>query len=231
MTIWAIADLHLSHDQSKPMDVFGPAWENHAGRIAGNWRRLVDAGDLVIVAGDISWAMELSDAAVDLHWIAALPGQKILLRGNHDYWWSSISKVRGALPPGMSALQNDHFLFEDWAVCGTRGWICPGEEGFDSEHDEKIYRREVGRLELSLKSAAGAGRKGIITALHYPPFNRQSSPSGFTELLERYEVSYCVYGHIHDAGRDRLFQGERGGVNYRFVASDGVGFAPQAVVL
>ncbi|NLA46236.1 MAG: hypothetical protein GX866_01685, partial [Firmicutes bacterium] len=226
MAIWAIADLHLSHDRAKPMDIFGPCWENHAEKIAANWRRLVGGDDLVIVAGDISWAMQLSEAAADLNWIASLPGRKLLLRGNHDYWWSSISKVRAALPPGMAALQNDHYVFEDWAICGSRGWICPGEEGFDSEHDEKIYRREIGRLELSLESARLAGRERIVAALHYPPFNRQGSPSGFTELLERYGVSYCVYGHIHDEGRDRLFQGERGGVNYIFVAADGVDFTP-----
>ena len=230
MAIWAIADLHLSHDRAKPMDIFGPCWENHAEKIAANWRRLVGGDDLVIVAGDISWAMQLSGAADDMNWIAALPGRKLLLRGNHDYWWSSISKVRAALPPGMAALQNDHYVFEDWAICGSRGWICPGEEGFDSEHDEKIYRREIGRLELSLESARLAGRERIVAALHYPPFNRQGSPSGFTELLERYGVSYCVYGHIHDEGRDRLFQGERGGVNYIFVAADGVDFTPVPVI-
>ncbi|MFY9384162.1 MAG: metallophosphoesterase [Dethiobacteria bacterium] len=230
MAIWAIADLHLSHDRAKPMDIFGPCWENHAEKIAANWRRLVGGDDLVIVAGDISWAMQLSEAAADLNWIASLPGRKLLLRGNHDYWWSSISKVRAALPPGMAALQNDHYDFEDWAICGSRGWICPGEEGFDSEHDEKIYRREIGRLELSLESARLAGRERIVAALHYPPFNRQGSPSGFTELLERYGVSYCVYGHIHDEGRDRLFQGERGGVNYIFVAADGVDFTPVRVI-
>jgi len=230
MAIWAIADLHLSHDRAKPMDIFGPCWENHAEKIAANWRRLVGGDDLVIVAGDISWAMQLSGAADDMNWIAALPGRKLLLRGNHDYWWSSISKVRAALPPGMAALQNDHYVFEDWAICGSRGWICPGEEGFDSEHDEKIYRREIGRLELSLESARLAGRERIVAALHYPPFNRQGSPSGFTGLLERYGVSYCVYGHIHDEGRDRLFQGERGGVNYIFVAADGVDFTPVRVI-
>ncbi len=230
MAIWAIADLHLSHDQSKPMDIFGPEWQNHSDKIAANWNRLVGEEDLVIVAGDISWAMNLSDAAADLNWISALPGQKLLIRGNHDYWWSSIGKVRKALPPGMTALQNDHFVFEGWAVCGTRGWICPGEEGFDSEHDEKIYRREVGRLQLSLESAARAGQEKIIAALHYPPFNRQSSPSNFTGLLEHFRVRHCVYGHIHDEGRERLFQGERGGVTYRFIASDGVDFSPQAVI-
>lgn len=230
MVIWAMADLHLSHDRPKPMDIFGKAWENHTERIAANWRRVVGEDDLVIVAGDISWAMDLAGARADLQWIAALPGRKLLIRGNHDYWWSSISKVRAALPAGLAALQNDHCAFGDWAVCGTRGWLCPGEEGFDEEHDEKIYRREIGRLELSLLHARKRGRRSIIAALHYPPFNRRNSPSGFTELLESYGVRHCVFGHIHDQGRERIFQGQRGGVTYRFVAGDGVDFTPVPVV-
>ena len=230
MTIWALADLHLSHDQPKPMDIFGKAWEDHVEKIAFNWRRLVREDDLVIVPGDISWAMDLAGARADLDWLAALPGGKLLVRGNHDYWWSSISKVRAALPPGVAALQNDHFVFGDWAICGTRGWLCPGDEGFGGEHDQKIYRRELGRLQLSLESAVKAKQSRLIAALHYPPFERWTGPSGFTELLECYGVKHCLYGHIHDPSRERVFQGERGGVCYRFVASDGVDFTPVAVV-
>ena len=229
MAIWAIADLHLSHDRSKPMDIFGPSWENHTRKIAANWRRVVGDEDLVIVAGDISWAMQLSGAVADLNWIAALPGRKLLLRGNHDYLVLHQQGAGGAAARFCRPAKRS-FHFQGWAICGTRGWLCPGEEGFDSEHDEKIYRREVGRLQLSLESALGAGQSRIIAALHYPPFNRQGGPSGFTELLERCGVRYCVYGHIHDEGRDRLFQGERGGVTYRFIASDGVDFTPVPVI-
>lgn len=230
MAIWALGDLHLSHAQPKPMDIFGEAWTNHTGKIAANWRRVVGEEDLVIIPGDISWAMDLAGAQADLDWLAALPGIKLLLRGNHDYWWSSIGKVRAALPPGLVALQNDHFVFGEWAVCGTRGWLCPGDEGFGGAHDEKIYRRELGRLQLSLESAVKAKQDRIIAALHYPPFERRSGPSGFTELLERYGVKHCVFGHIHDRSREWLFQGERGGVAYHFVASDGVGFNPVPVI-
>ncbi len=229
MAIWALGDLHLSHAQPKPMDIFGEAWANHTGKIAANWRRVVGEEDLVIIPGDISWAMDLAGAQADLDWLAALPGVKLLIRGNHDYWWSSIGKVRAALPPGLVALQNDHFVFGKWAVCGTRGWLCPGDEGFGGEHDEKIYRRELGRLQLSLESAVKAGQMRLIAALHYPPFERRTDPSGFTELLERYGVKHCVFGHIHDPGREKLFQGERGGVVYHFVASDGVDFTPVPV--
>jgi uncharacterized protein len=226
MAVYALADLHLSHNEAKPMDVFGPQWVNHTEKIFDNWRRVVTVDDLVIVPGDISWAMRLDEAAEDLARLASLPGRKLLVRGNHDYWWSAIGKVRRALPPGIHALQNDHFPWEGWAVCGARGWLCPGEDGFDSAQDEKVYRREVQRLQLSLESARGAGCSHIIAALHFPPFDRFGRPSGFTDLLEQAGVRICVYGHIHDVSREKLFQGERRGVTYRFVAADGVDFTP-----
>lgn len=226
MAIYALADLHLSHGRAKPMDVFGEHWNSHPQKIHLNWNRVVGEADLVIVAGDISWAMRLPEAIEDLAWLGALPGRKLLVRGNHDYWWSAVGKVRQALPRGIHALQNDHFPWGGWAVCGTRGWLCPGEEGFNNGQDEKIYLREIRRLKLSLESARRAGFEDIIVALHFPPFNRQGQPSGFTGLMEEAGVKTCIYGHIHDEGRDKLFQGERGEVNYRFVAADGAGFTP-----
>ncbi len=230
MAIYAIGDIHLSIGQDKPMDIFGPEWEFHIEKIKTNWEETVGKDDLVIIAGDISWAMHLSEASADLLWLAELPGTKLLVKGNHDFWWNSIGKVRTALPRGIYALQNDHFIWEDYVICGTRGWICPGEEGFDSEEDQKLYLREAQRLELSLKSAAGIARANIITALHFPPFNRKNKPNIFTELLEKYAVKICVFGHIHDSGRDYIFQGIRNGVEYRFVAADGIDFTPLRIV-
>jgi len=226
MAIYAIGDIHLSLGQDKPMNIFGPEWESHVEKVKVNWEKTVHKDDLVIIAGDISWAMHLADAVADLLWLAELPGAKLLVKGNHDYWWNSISKVRSALPDGIYALQNDRFIWEDYVICGTRGWICPGEEGFDSEDDQKLYLREAQRLELSLKSTAGIASAKIITALHFPPFNRKNKPSIFTELLEKYAVKICVFGHIHDSGRDYIFQGVRNGVEYRFVAADGIDFTP-----
>jgi len=226
MAVHAIGDLHLSHDREKPMDIFGPDWENHTEKIRTNWDKTVGDEDLVIVTGDISWAMHLRDAVPDLQWLAALKGTKLLIRGNHDYWWSSISKVRAHLPSSVFALQNDHFSWNSLAVCGTRGWLCPGEDGFDNDHDQKIYNREVQRLRLSLESAHRRGFTAIVAALHFPPFNRQAQPSAFTELLEQYAVKCCLFGHIHDEGRAQIFQGEWNGVDYRFVAADGIGFTP-----
>ncbi|MBW6463084.1 MAG: metallophosphoesterase [Firmicutes bacterium] len=230
MSIYAIGDLHLSHKQDKPMDVFGEGWDNHIEKIKNNWNQFVKDDDLVIVVGDISWAMQLPEALPDLMWLSDLKGTKLLIRGNHDYWWSSISKLRAVLPPTLNALQNDHFTWEEYYICGTRGWICPGEEGFDNEGDERIYLREVHRLGLSLESAASSGAGKIIAALHFPPFNRKNQPSGFTELLEQYNVEICVFGHIHDHGRDYIFQGARNGVRYRFAAADGIGFNPLRLV-
>ncbi len=226
MAIFAIGDLHLSQEQDKPMDIFGSEWESHAIKIKENWDRVVGEDDLVIIAGDISWAMHLADAIPDLQWLAELKGTKLLIKGNHDYWWNSIGKVRSQLPPSLYALQNDHFPWDSRVVCGTRGWICPGEEGFDNEHDQKLYLREVQRLQLSLESSSRDSFSDIIVALHFPPYNRNGQPSAFTRLLERYKVKICVFGHIHDSGRDYIFQGNRNGVEYRFVAADGIDFTP-----
>jgi len=227
LAIFAIADLHLAHSRHKPMDVFGELWKDHVQRLAENWRQAVKADDLVIVAGDISWAMQLYDATPDFDWLTKQPGTKVLVRGNHDYWWSSIGKVRSALPPSVYALQNDHFIWEQWVICGTRGWVCPGEEGFDSNQDQKIYLREVERLRLSLLSAQKNKAQQIICALHYPPFSRTNQPSAFSDLLEEYAVKKCVFGHIHDSGRDQIGQGLRNGVEYHFVAADGLDFKPK----
>ncbi len=230
MAIYALGDLHLSFSQYKPMDVFGPEWEDHTEKIKKNWDRCVNDEDLVIVPGDISWAIYLKEALPDLQWLADLKGTKLLIRGNHDYWWSSVSKVRAHLPSSVYVLQNDHFIWNDWAICGTRGWVCPGEEGFDNEEDQKIYLREVQRLQLSLESARRQSLPAIIAAMHFPPFNRRGQPSDFTALLEQYGVKICVFGHIHDRGRELVFQGERNGVRYCFIAADGINFSPQLLV-
>ncbi len=227
MAIYAIGDLHLSHNQKKPMDVFGDRWHNHVDKLALNWDKIVSDQDLVIVAGDISWGMNLEEAGPDIAWLNERKGKKLLIRGNHDYWWSSISKVRAVLPSSVHALQNDHFNFGSWTICGTRGWLCPGEDGFDSEHDQKIYLRELRRLELSLESAKNEGAEKIIVALHYPPFSRKGWESDYTELMENNcQVKICVFGHIHDEGRSQIFKGCKRGINYIFVAADGIDFKP-----
>ena len=228
MKIFAIGDLHLSLDSDKPMDVFGPKWDHHAERIAEWWKEAVSAEDLVLVPGDISWAMHLKNAAADLKYLGDLPGRKVILRGNHDYWWDSLSKVRNALPSSICALQNDALEIGGVAIAGSRGWTCPGSLNFNPEQDLRIYDRELIRLELSLKKAAGKGT--LICMLHYPPFNESRAPSGFTELLERYGASIAVYGHLHGKSCKSAFEGAKNGVQYVLCSADYLEFRPKLIM-
>lgn len=212
-------------NSDKPMDVFGSAWNDHPTRIRQAWQETVDDEDLVLIPGDISWAMRLADVKEDLAFIGSLPGKKLILKGNHDYWWNSISKVRALLPKGCFALQNDAFLFGDIAVAGTRGWSCPGSVNFSEKEDRAIYERELIRFGLSLDAAAKG--KHLFAMLHYPPFNERRMSSGFTELIESHSVETVVYGHLHDKACASAFEGERNGVNYLLCSADHIGFAPR----
>lgn len=223
MHIYAIGDLHLSFSSGKPMDVFGPAWENHAHRLLQAWEAAITEDDLVLIPGDISWAMQLKEALPDLAFLGALPGKKLLLKGNHDYWWSSLTQVRAVLPQKVYALQNDAFAFGAYAICGARGWLCPGASGF-AAHDEKIYAREVQRLELSL-GALPPG-KIPIAMTHFPPYCEPGFDTAFTERFSRYGVKKVVYGHLHGSAHKQAFTGVRKGVEYIFAAADYLKFQP-----
>lgn len=223
MRVFAIADPHLSGAQPKPMDVFGPGWAGHPQTFFDGWRRRVGEDDLVLVAGDISWAMRLDDALVDLRAIAELPGQKVLLRGNHDYWWPSLRQLRAALPAGMQAVQNDAVRVGDVIVGGTRGWVCPGSHGF-TEQDQKVYEREVQRLALSLAAMREAGDGYRVVMLHFPPTNPQGDPSGFLDLLTAEAPDALVFGHVHGDGPVHL--PSLPSTRVAFVAADRVGFEP-----
>lgn len=231
MKIFALADLHLSLSQHKPMDIFGPAWAEHHLRIAENWRRMVRPQDWVLVCGDISWAMDLEGVTQDLEYIGDLPGKKVLIRGNHDYWWKSISKVREALPQGIVAIQNDFIAVNDLAVCGTRGWTVPGGPvELMAEDDQKIYRRELLRAEMSLAKAEKAGYKEKIFMLHFPPFMNGSLDGEFKTLFADFGVRWCVYGHMHGSDHRFAVEGMIDGVRYIFVAADYTGFAPVEIL-
>lgn len=231
MNIFAIGDLHLSFDEriQKPMDIFGPSWVNHHEKVRKNWEEKVGEEDLVIIPGDVSWGLRADEAMADLRWIHRLPGRKVITKGNHDLWWTSVTRLN-RLYDNMTFLQNHCYMTaEGVAVCGTRGWICPGTEGFD-EHDEKIYNRELLRLEFSLKEAEKAGAKMTIAALHYPPTNDKLQGSGFTRMLEDFNVRMCVYGHLH--GKDAFKNGIKGvfnGIEYRLVSLDYVEGEPQLI--
>lgn len=188
--IFSISDLHLSINSPKPMDIFGTVWQNYVEKIVQDWQKRVKKDDIVLLAGDFSWAMKTQDAKKDIDFISKLPGKKIIIRGNHDYWWNTIGKVRQILPPDFFALQNDSVKFGDFIFCGTRGW------SFD---DEKLISREALRLEMSLKSAERLRKNDekIICMIHFPPFDRNYNDSVFTKLFEKYGVSCVVYGHLH----------------------------------
>ncbi len=231
MNIYAIGDLHLSFDKriQKPMDVFGKRWENHDKRLQENWLNCISNEDFVIIVGDVSWGLRLDEAMADLMWIDELPGKKIITKGNHDLWWNSISKLN-AISEKMTFLQNDAYLIGDTAICGTRGWICPGTDGFDM-HDNKIYNRELMRLRRSLEVAKRAGADRIIASIHYPPLNDKYQPSGFTDILGEYGVDICVYGHLHGVEAFKNgFQGTLNGTKYKLVSLDYVEAMPEKIM-
>lgn len=220
MHIYAIGDLHLSGEPpTKPMEIFGEHWLRHKEKIKQHWLETATDDDTIIICGDISWAMNLDGAAQDLDWLAQLPGRKLLLRGNHDYWWTSLAKMQQCFGKHFEFLQNGCIMVGDIAICGTRGWILPSAENFTSE-DEKIYKREAIRLELSLQAAVKEETATIITAFHYPPLFAPTEQTAFTELLEKYNVQHCVYGHIHGENHVITFEGEREGINYKLVSCD-----------
>ena len=225
MRLFAIGDLHLPGGQEKPMDVFGEHWEGHFERISQNWQARVTDEDVVLIPGDTSWAMQLADAVPDLQMIGALPGRKLLIKGNHDYWWGGIGQVRRALPEGMMAIQHDTVDLGDVVVTGTRGWAWPTEDTPLSPEDEKVFNRELIRLELALASAVKiAGERPILLMLHYPPLYQADRDTPFTRVIEKYPVHTVVYGHLHGAGLRAGFTGEWNGVRYLLASCDSLDF-------
>ena len=193
--VYAISDLHLGTCVDKPMDIFGKKWEGHFEKIRRDWLAKVREEDIVLLPGDFSWAMTLSEVKADLDAVAALPGKKVILKGNHDYWWQSLSKVKAVLPPDFYVLQNDVVRIGKYLFCGSRGWTTESE----AEEDKKIYDREVIRLELSLKEMAKVREEGdvVIGMTHFPPFDLTMEPTPVTELFLKYGVEKVVYGHLH----------------------------------
>jgi predicted phosphohydrolase len=219
MALFSIADLHLSFTSEKPMDIYGGWWVKHTDTIKENWLNHVKETDTVLIPGDISWALKLEDSIEDLKWIDGLPGKKIVIKGNHDLWWSSVTKI-SKLTLNINFLQNNFFTYEDYAICGTRGWICPGDKEFN-QHEEKIYKREINRLLLSLNAAKNEGFSKFIVMLHFPPTNDNQESSGFTELLEEFGVEIVVYGHLHNKdGFENGIKGEVNGIKYYLTSCD-----------
>ena len=222
MEIYAIGDLHLPGGGDKPMHVFGEQWAGHFERISRDWRERVRPEDVVLIPGDISWAMQTGDALPDLNAIGELPGRKILLRGNHDYWWCGISRLRELLPEGMYAVQNDALLLDGTVFCGTRGWTLPGAG--TTPEDEKIYRRELLRMEMSLERAKKLRTGRLVVLCHYPPLGEGGAETALSRMFEDCGVDDVVYGHLHGASLRGAVTGLRGGVRYHCVSCDGLDF-------
>jgi predicted phosphohydrolase len=229
MALYAISDLHLAVGVNKPMDVFGSEWADYMTRLRVNWLETVGEDDTVLMPGDFCWATYLPEALPDFQWLHALPGQKILTKGNHDYWWTTRSKLDAfLLAHGLSSiriLHHDAVRVDSWAICGTRGWKSPGDEDFSAE-DRKIYLRELQRLQLSLQAAESLQTSRLMVLLHYPPFNAQREPGEYVALMQAHGVACCLYGHLHGRGRYAAIQGERDGIEYRLVAADNLQFRP-----
>ena len=232
MALFAIADLHLALGVDKPMDIFGDQWVNHTEKIASNWRKIVGSGDTVLVAGDISWAMRLYQGEKDFQFIHELPGRKVMIRGNHDYWWDGITKLRAAMPPSVSLIQNDSIVAENCVVAGARGWNTPVPNQYtkDIEKDIRIYEKERRRLKLSLKHAAQT-KLPIVAMMHFPPLIKGSDHEGFSDILKNFGVKTVVYGHYHGSDHHLAVCGIREGIRYVFCAADATDFTPVPVIV
>lgn len=244
MPVWAIADLHLSFGvPNKSMDLFGEQWKDYTIKIQDKWRAQIKDTDLILIPGDISWAMRPEEARPDLEWIHQLPGTKVMLRGNHDYWWTSLSKIEKVLPPSIHLIQNNAFHWQNFSIGGARLWDTPEysfspyiqyRENLPSQlpkednflENEKIFQRELGRLEMSLKCLEKYPHNIRLAMTHYPPIGADLQESQAARILEKYKVSLCVFGHLHNVKRGVHLFGEKNGIRYLLTACDYLGFNP-----
>lgn len=246
-SIWAISDPHLSFGvPNKQMDIFSPKWKDHPDKIRLEWTKLVAPDDLVLIPGDISWAMHFTEVAPDLAWLDSLPGTKVMIRGNHDYWWTSYSRVVKELPPSLHAIHHTVYNWKNVSIGGTRLWDSP-EFNFDSlpseeieivqksqvavhkPDTEKIYQRELHRLEVSLKALDQKADYRIVMT-HYPPIGLDLASSSASEMFEKYNINFVLFGHLHGMESDQKFFGERNGVQYRLTCCDYLNFKPLKIL-
>lgn len=224
MALYAISDLHLAFNVDKPMDIFGERWLNHDEKIKNNWESKIKEEDTVLIAGDISWSMRAEDSKYDLDWIDSLPGKKIISKGNHDYWWQGIGKLN-KMYENTKFIQNNFYNYEDYAICGTRGWTSPDSDKF-TQHDRKIYDRELIRLRLSLDMAKNAGYSKFIVMIHYPPTNENYDETEFTKVFKEYGVEKVIYGHLHGPSNFKIKNDTVDGVEYINTSCDFINFDP-----
>jgi uncharacterized protein len=244
MKVWAIADLHLCFSvPEKSMEIFGPDWKNYPERIKSNWLEKIDEKDLVLLPGDISWSKNPEEAKKDLMWLDSLPGTKIMIKGNHDYWWTTLSKLKQILPPSIYFIQNNALTFNEVSIAGARLWDTDEYEFSDYvryvenpsaskiekiQDDEKIFKREIIRLELSLEKMDQKA-KIKIAMCHYPPISATLEDSVASHLLEKYGINYCVFGHLHHLDKSKKIFGEKRGIKYLLTSSDYLEFKPLQV--
>ena len=224
MTLYAIGDLHLSLGADKPMDIFGGNWVGYLEKLKEGLS-VIQPQDTTVLLGDLSWALDLAEATADFGFIDAIPGRKIILKGNHDYWWSTASKFyKFCEENGFSnqfILNNNHYEYDGYAICGTRGWFFEEDRG--SQHDEKVFKRELLRLEASLQSA---GELPKLVFLHYPPKYKGYECKEILQLLEKYDVRRCFYGHLHGPSHALAMEGMWDGIDFKLVAADKLDFKP-----
>ena len=228
MALYAISDLHLSFGTDKPMDVFGGKWTGYMEKLKNGFS-VVKEDDTIILMGDLSWALSLEEAQDDFAWINSIPGRKIVLKGNHDYWWNTVAKFNKFCTQNefenIFILNNNHFEYDGWAICGTRGWFF---EENASAQDEKVFKRELIRLETSLKSAGDLPKKVF---LHYPPKYKGYECKEIIDLLHNYDVRSCYYGHLHGGSHGLALEGVWDGIDYKLLSADKIDFTPFPVIL
>lgn len=229
MALYTIGDLHLSEYSNKPMDIFGGVWRGYREKIIAAWQELISEEDTVVLCGDISWGMSLKESLLDFKLIDNLPGKKIVLKGNHDLWWDTVSKMKRFFFENeintIDFLHNNCYFYNGTAICGSRGWAW--EDG--ETHDDKVWNRELMRLEASLKAADGKCDE-ILCFLHYPPVVDRDEVSDFEKLIIKYGVKRCYYGHLHGLGLKKAFVGFKEGVDYKLVSADYLNFRPIMVI-
>ena len=226
MALFVLGDTHLSLGGAKPMDVF-PGWNGYVEKLEANWRKLVKPEDTVVLAGDISWSMRLADTRKDFAFLNGLPGQKLIMKGNHDYWWSTANKMNAFFRAEgfdtLRLLHNNSYTVDGYALCGTRGWLFDADE----PHDEKVMNREIGRLRLSLQ-AAEPGKERLVF-LHYPPVYTVADAPEIVAVLKEYGIRRCFYAHLHGKAIRFAVQGEVDGIRYKLVSADGLQFCPYKI--
>ena len=225
MSLFAIADTHLSFGTNKPMDSF-PGWNDYVERLENNWNRIVTDDDTVVIAGDISWAMNFEQLHADFDFINKLNGKKIILKGNHDYWWTTINKMNNFIADNnfdtISILHNNSYNIDGISVCGSRGWMFDSDE----PHDEKVLAREVGRIKMSLDSAQSDNK---IVFLHYPPITTNSCCREIVDILSQYGIKKCYYGHLHGVAARLAVEDNIDGIDFKLISCDKLGFIPKLI--